>query len=240
MSNRVCTPLFLKADPQRTGTIVLEIHPARRASIISCDDTSMLLRYFSRILSLTLARDSIIEFLMLLASSIISTGISDTSIVSPISPLWRIAVMLIRSMIPSKDSSAPIGICIAIAFAPSFSFIWLTTSRKSDPTLSILLTKATRLTLYSLASLQFVSDWGSTPSTAENRNTSPSSTLRDLFTSTVKSTWPGVSMILIWFLFHSQVIAAEVIVIPRSRSCFMWSMVVVPSCTSPILWLTPV
>ena len=30
----------------------------------------------------------------------------------------------------------------------------------------------------------------------QNKNTKPSKTLRDLFTSTVKSTWPGVSMIL--------------------------------------------
>ena len=37
-----------------------------------------------------------------------------------------------------------------------------------------------------------------------------------------------------------QVVAAEVIVMPRSRSCSIQSVTVVPSCTSPILWIMPV
>jgi hypothetical protein len=37
-----------------------------------------------------------------------------------------------------------------------------------------------------------------------------------------------------------QVVAADVIVIPRSRSCSIQSVTVVPSCTSPILWIMPV
>ena len=44
---------------------------------------------------------------------------------------------------------------------------------------------------------QTVSDWGSTPATASNTATAPSSTRSDRSTSTVKSTWPGVSMMLI-------------------------------------------
>ena len=36
------------------------------------------------------------------------------------------------------------------------------------------------------------------------------------------------------------VVAAEVIVMPRSCSCSIQSIVAAPSCTSPILWLTPV
>ena len=39
---------------------------------------------------------------------------------------------------------------------------------------------------------------------------------------------------------HAQVVAAEVIVMPRSRSCSIQSVTVVPSCTSPILWIMPV
>ena len=54
-------------------------------------------------------------------------------------------------------------------------------------------------------------------------------------TSTVKSTWPGVSMMLIWLPSQKQVVAAEVMVIPRSCSCSIQSMVAAPSCTSPIL-----
>ena len=38
----------------------------------------------------------------------------------------------------------------------------------------------------------------------------------------------------------AHVVAADVIVIPRSRSCSIQSVTVVPSCTSPILWIMPV
>ncbi|MCY1247638.1 hypothetical protein D9M72_609870 [compost metagenome] len=39
---------------------------------------------------------------------------------------------------------------------------------------------------------------------------------------------------------QNAVVAAEVMVIPRSCSWAIQSMVAAPSCTSPILWLTPV
>jgi hypothetical protein len=68
----------------------------------------------------------------------------------------------------------------------------------------------------------------------------------------VKSTWPGVSMMLIrysgpspfsydWpWRFQKHVVAAEVIVMPRSCSCSIQSIVAAPSCTSPILCCLPV
>ena len=40
--------------------------------------------------------------------------------------------------------------------------------------------------------------------------------------------------------FQKQVVAAEVMVMPRSCSCSIQSIVAAPSCTSPILWLLPV
>jgi hypothetical protein len=40
--------------------------------------------------------------------------------------------------------------------------------------------------------------------------------------------------------FQKQVTAADVIVMPRSCSCSIQSIVEAPSCTSPILWFTPV
>ena len=80
-----------------------------------------------------------------------------------------------------------------------------------------------------------VSDWGSTPATESNTVTAPSSTRRARSTSRVKSTWPGVSMMLMRWSFHAQVVAAEVMVIPRSCSCSIQSIVAAPSCTSPIL-----
>ena len=54
-------------------------------------------------------------------------------------------------------------------------------------------------------------------------------------TSTVKSTWPGVSMMLIQWSFQRAVVAADVIVMPRSCSWSIQSMTAEPSWTSPIL-----
>ena len=42
-------------------------------------------------------------------------------------------------------------------------------------------------------------------------------------------------MMLIWWFFHQQVVAADVIVMPRSCSCSIQSMAAAPSWTSPIL-----
>ena len=105
-------------------------------------------------------------------------------------------------------------------------------------------TNPIRGTLYLSARPQFVSDCGSTPDTAQNRPTAPSRTRSERSTSTVKSTWPGVSMMLMRYCsfrnFQKQVVAADVIVMPRSCSCSIQSIVAAPSCTSPILWEIPV
>ncbi len=107
---------------------------------------------------------------------------------------------------------------------------------------------ATRGTRYLLAWRQTVSDWGCTPATAQNTATAPSSTRSERSTSAVKSTCPGVSMMLMRCLmpfhgpqeaFQAQEMAAAVIVMPRSRSCSIQSVTVVPSWTSPILWTAP-
>ena len=42
------------------------------------------------------------------------------------------------------------------------------------------------------------------------------------------------------FKFGHAVVAAEVIVMPRSRSCSIQSIVAAPSCTSPTRWMRPV
>jgi hypothetical protein len=42
-------------------------------------------------------------------------------------------------------------------------------------------------------------------------------------------------MMLMTWSFHSQVVAAEVMVMPRSYSCSIQSMMAAPSWTSPIL-----
>ena len=92
-----------------------------------------------------------------------------------------------------------------------------------------------RGTPYLSAWRQTVSVWGSTPATASNTATAPSSTRSDRSTSTVKSTWPGVSMMLMVWSRQSVVVAAEVMVIPRSCSWSIQSMMAAPSWTSPIL-----
>ena len=105
----------------------------------------------------------------------------------------------------------------------------------SAPTRSILLTKQIRGTPYRSAWRQTVSDCGSTPATPSNTATAPSRTRSDRSTSTVKSTWPGVSMMLMVWSRQLVVVAADVIVMPRSCSCSIQSMVAAPSWTSPIL-----
>ena len=82
--------------------------------------------------------------------------------------------------------------------ASSRSRIESSAAKKSAPSRSILLTKHMRGTWYLLAWRHTVSVWGSTPATASNTATAPSRTRNERSTSTVKSTWPGVSMMLIW------------------------------------------
>ena len=110
-----------------------------------------------------------------------------------------------------------------------------TQRKKSAPTRSILLTKHMRGTLYLLAWRHTVSVCGSTPATASKTATAPSRTRSERSTSTVKSTWPGVSMMLIHVSRHLQVVAADVMVMPRSCSWTIQSMTAAPSWTSPIL-----
>ena len=95
--------------------------------------------------------------------------------------------------------------------------------------------KQMRGTPYLLAWRQTVSVCGSTPATPSNTATAPSRTRSERSTSTVKSTWPGVSMMLMRWSFQKQVVAADVIVMPRSCSWTIQSMVAAPSWTSPIL-----
>ncbi len=143
-------------------------------------------------------------------------------------------------MTPANLSSAPMGSWMATGFEPSLRSICSRDIRKLAPTRSILLTKQMRGTRYLSACRQTVSDCGSTPATASNTATAPSSTRSDRSTSAVKSTWPGVSMMLIRWSRQIQVVAADVIVMPRSCSCSIQSMTAVPSWTSPILYVIPV
>jgi hypothetical protein len=115
-----------------------------------------------------------------------------------------------------------------------------TTRPNRAPVRSILLMNAIRGTWYLFACRHTVSDCGCTPPTAQNTPTAPSSTRSDRSTSAVKSTCPGVSMRLICCSRQKHVVAALVIVMPRSCSWAIQSITAVPSCTSPILCTLPV
>src|SRR4029453_56105 len=88
--------------------------------------------------------------------------------------------------------------------APSRSWMAASAAKKSAPSRSILLMKHIRGTRYLSACFQTVSVWGSTPATPSNTATAPSRTRSDRSTSTVKSTWPGGSRMLIWVSFQKQ------------------------------------
>ncbi len=133
---------------------------------------------------------------------------------------------------------------MATGFAPSRVMIDSNERSKLAPARSNLLIKQMRGTPYLSACRQTVSLCGSTPATPSNTATAPSSTRKLRSTSIVKSTCPGVSMMLMRcstsLRFQKQVVAALVIVMPRSCSCSIQSIVAVPSWTSPILCETPV
>ncbi len=132
--------------------------------------------------------DSIIFSRHFAASSAYFAGIGPSIGASSRSPVNVHAFISTRSITPSKSDSAPIGIWIGIGFAPSRSTIMSTVRQKFAPIRSILFTKQMRGTLYLSACRHTVSDCGSTPATASNTTTPPSSTRRLRSTSTVKST----------------------------------------------------
>ena len=228
-------PLFFRAEPVSTGTNFDWSVPRRRPWRISSVVSASPSRYLWVSVSSASATTSIIFSRHFAASAWSGSGISTTSIFEPRSSRYRIAFISMRSMTPSKRSSLPIGIWIGTGRAPRRSTIMSTQRQKSAPVRSSLLMKQMRGTEYLSAWRQTVSDWGSTPATPSKTTTAPSSTRRLRSTSTVKSTCPGVSMMLILWSFQKQVVAAAVMVMPRSCSCGIQSIVAAPSWTSPSL-----
>ena len=169
------------------------------------------------------------------ATAFMAAGISSSRHSSPMPSSHTRARMWTRSTTPRNSPSAPMGSWTTAVTQSRRSRIISTHWSKLAPVRSILLMKQIRGTSYLLAWRHTVSVWGSTPATASNTATAPSSTRSERSTSTVKSTWPGVSMMLMTVSRHMQVVAAEVMVIPRSCSWTIQSMVAAPSWTSPIL-----
>src|SRR5262245_59758640 len=145
-----------------------------------------------------------------------------------------------RSTTPMKLDSAPIGSWSTSGVELSRSTIICTQWKKSAPVRSSLLTKHMRGTAYLFAWRHTVIVWGSTPATPSKTATAPSRTRSERSTSAVKSTWPGVSMMLIWWSFHQQVVAADVIVMPRFSSCYITSYLASLSWTSTYVYVIAV
>ena len=97
---------------------------------------------------------------------------------------------------PTNSSAAPHGICTGTGRALRRLSIILQTLSKSAPDAVHLVDERRSGAPYLSAWRQTVSDWGSTPPTAQNTATAPSSTRSDRSTSAVKVDVPGVSMML--------------------------------------------
>jgi len=219
----------LYEEPHVTGTILFAKVPTLKPFLISSTVNSSPSRYFIINSSSCSATASTIFSRNSFACSCISAGTSVSSISFPKSSLWIKALIVIKSTIPLNWSSAPIGNWIGTAFAFNLFFNWSTQSIKFAPVISILFTYTILGTLYLSACLQTVSVCGWTPPFAANTVTAPSRTFKDLWTSTVKSTCPGVSIIFILLFFQKQVVQADVIVIPLSCSWAIQSIVAAPS-----------
>ena len=140
---------------------------------------------------------------------------------------------------PLKSLDCPTGMVQMAGTTRSLAFICSMADLKSAPRRSSLFTYAMRGTLYLLDWNHTVSLWTSTPPTAQNTPMAPSRTRSDRSTSAVKSTWPGVSMMLMVVSPQSIDTAALLIVMPLARSSGSKSVVVSPSSTSPNLCFVP-
>ena len=139
-------------------------------------------------------------------------------------------------MTPTKLSSLPIGICSGTAFAREALADHLHHVRsKSAPTRSILLTNAMRGTPVALGlapdRLRLRLD---TRHAAEHRDGAVEHAQRALDLDREVDVARGIDDVDA-VSFQKQVVAADVIVMPRSCSCSIQSMVAAPSWTSPIL-----
>jgi hypothetical protein len=146
MASRISwTPLFFKADPQKTGTSS-PASVARRSPARICSTLGSWLGQKSSISSSSASLTfSINSSRAICASSRSSGGISPTVKVAPRSASFgQRAVIARRSMIPRKPSSAPIGRFTGTGLAPRRSTMLWTALPKSAPIRSILLMNAMR------------------------------------------------------------------------------------------------
>ncbi len=157
-SSSIWTPLFLYAEPHITGNRLHAIVSRLIVRLISSSVSSPPSRNFSMSSSSHSATVSSISSLHFFASSSIFSGMDSSSMTLPRSSSYISAFILIRSMMPIKESSAPIGSWTTTGVTFSLSLIICTTLKKSAPSTSILLMKIILGTPYLAACLQTVSD----------------------------------------------------------------------------------
>ena len=228
-SSRGWIPLLRRAVPHRTGTSFKSMVARRMAGLrTSCNSGFGQIGLHDAVVILG---DGFKELFAVFRA--FSTSTRECLLCGKVAPRvsssQTIFFIPTRSMTPLKSSSDPMGSWRTRGVAWSLSFIISTVPKKSAPTRSSLLTKAILGTWYLSAWRQTVSDWGSTPPTAQKTPMAPSRTRNERSTSMVKSTWPGVSMIWISDSFQWQVVTAEVMVMPRSCSSGIQSMTASPS-----------
>ena len=143
-SSSGCTPLFLNAEPQSTGTpsfASVARRMARRSSSIV--GSSSWTNFSMRDSSWSASRSNR-SCRAAAAASRYSAGISSSRHSSPISPSQTWAFISTMSMTPLKSASVPHGSCRMSGSAWSRSTIMSTVRPKSAPVRSILFTKQIR------------------------------------------------------------------------------------------------
>ena len=107
-SKTACTPLFLKAEPQRASVISLAKTLSLKPFLMSSSSKSPDSKYFSINSSFASAAASTSSSLRESHFETKSSGISVYSKVEPLSASFQVIVfILIRSITPLKSSSAP-------------------------------------------------------------------------------------------------------------------------------------
>ena len=108
-SSMGCTPLFLKADPHRTGTTAAASVAVRRARRRSTAVMGSSARYFSMMVSSKLDTTSMSWWRASSASAARFSGMSRVSHSSPMSEDQTRAFSSSRSTTPLNSDSAPMG-----------------------------------------------------------------------------------------------------------------------------------
>jgi hypothetical protein len=173
--------------------IAISITAALNALLISSSVIEFHLPWIFQQIFIIISNRSIRIDLYSLTSSSIPQNSYNIKVAPCVSSCHTIASFFTKSTIPLKSFSSPI-----IKWLQQHLILHVSNLLKPSKvrTLTIHFIHE-RGTLYWSASLQFVSDCGSTPSTALNKKTNPSSTRKERFTLQ-KSTCPEYHIKVIW------------------------------------------